>query len=99
MLPSFADGTPTKEWTFSAKLGYSENYSHDKVSMQDVNGDGLQDIIIANRGNTSYAYRPMQIDDNGKITFGAPREIVGSKLYRSISQSINSGLITLRGSG
>jgi RHS repeat-associated protein len=97
--PVMVDGTPTKEWTFSAKLGYSENYSHDKVSMQDVNGDGLQDIIIANRGNTSYAYRPMQIDDNGKITFGAPREIVGSKLYKSTSQSINSGIDYVTGFG
>jgi len=97
--PVLVDGTPTKEWTFSAKLGYSENYSHDKVSMQDVNGDGLQDIIIANRGNTSYAYRPMQVDDQGNITFGAPRKIIGEKLYKSTSQSINSGVDYVTGFG
>jgi len=39
-------------------------------------------------GNTSYVYRPMQVDDSGNISFGAPRKIVGEKLYKSTSRAI-----------
>ena len=97
--PNGFDFIPTKEWTFSGKLGYSEDYSHDKLQMQDVNGDGLQDIIIANKSNSGYSYRPMVVEDDGSVGFGAPREIDGETLYKSTSHSINTGVDYVTGGG
>ena len=84
---------PTKKskvWTLSGKLNYSESYSHDRYSLQDVNGDGLSDLLISNDVNTKYSYRPL-IVENGVARFGAKRLFSSDPLYASVSRSINTG--------
>lgn len=36
---------PMKSFTFSGRYGYSETYSRDRISLNDVNGDGIPDVI------------------------------------------------------
>ena len=80
----------SKEWTLSGKLNYSEAYSHDRYTLQDVNGDGLSDLLIANDINTNYSYRPLIIE-NGTPRFGAKKNVASDRLYSSVSRSINTG--------
>jgi hypothetical protein len=92
ITPAPVDASPTKTWTFNGKLNYSESYTHDKYTFQDVNGDGLQDLIEANSSNNYYTYRAMKVEDNGDISFGPRKPMEGNKLYKSTSQSISTGV-------
>ncbi|MDA0899276.1 MAG: SpvB/TcaC N-terminal domain-containing protein, partial [Bacteroidetes bacterium] len=81
----------SKLWTLSGKLNYSQSSTHDRFTFQDVNGDGLSDLIITGAANGSYSYRPLIVSGN-QVSFGARRSLPGSKLYQSSSHSINTGV-------
>ena len=83
---------PDKSYAINGNLGMSQSSSFDQYQLQDVNGDGLSDMIKSNWNNSNYTYRPMQVDANGNVSFGAERAITADGLYKNKSTSINAGV-------
>lgn len=85
------DANPDKVFTLSGKLSYSESRSYDSYSFQDVNGDGLPDLVFTYPSSPISYYKPLSIV-NGELKLGATRRILGNSLYSNDSYSINSGV-------
>jgi RHS repeat-associated protein len=81
---------PDKTFTLSGKLSYSENFSVDNCSFQDVNGDGLPDLVWSNKSQTMFFFRPLS-NENGQLKFGGTRRILGGLLTLNQSSQLNYG--------
>ena len=80
-----------KSWDFSASLGYSENYNKQRISLQDLSGDGLPDLVydkVVGRG-----YSPLGRYESGRQYFGAytPIDYEG-RLSRSKSKTFSTAI-------
>lgn len=81
---------PDKTFTFSGRLGYSETNSHDKISIDDFNGDGLPDLIY-DRGSGP-KYYPLQIGANQELSFSSNySRIKTGQLMKSKSTTFSYG--------
>ncbi|WP_421750896.1 SpvB/TcaC N-terminal domain-containing protein [Croceimicrobium sp.] len=58
--------------------GFGRDYSYGRVSHQDINGDGLPDLIIQKAGATALAYYPGRITINGTPYFGGKKVTINS---------------------
>ena len=84
------DGSPTKSATGGMSVGYSENSSEGKVSLMDLNGDGLPDKVYKSNGKVYY--RAQSIIDTIAI-FESPIEIPTlNHISKSHSSTISAGL-------
>tara|TARA_R110002050_G_scaffold11037_1_gene37568 strand:+ start:15046 stop:26178 length:11133 start_codon:yes stop_codon:yes gene_type:complete len=85
-----------KNFTLNLKAGGSLSYSQEKSRFQDVNGDGLSDLIkVENRGsNSKLYYYPLEYTSTG-YRFGARRRINEPGIFASRSQSFNTGFEAL----
>ncbi len=85
LIPGMSRG-----FTFSGKVGASGSKSKDKNSLQDVNGDGLPDMVINN--GRSIKYFPLEIDASGNFQFGMPLRInYGDGIFQNQSSTFNYG--------
>ncbi|MGB0175742.1 MAG: hypothetical protein ACPF9D_01160, partial [Owenweeksia sp.] len=81
---------PSKTFTFSGRLGYSQTESQDKLSLDDMNGDGLPDLIY-DKGNGA-RYHPLRMDENGQFAFtGYHRINIAGDLLESYSTTFTYG--------
>lgn len=84
------DGSPTKSATGGLSVGYSENSTEGKVSLIDLNGDGLPDKVYKKNGNIYF--RAQSVSDTIAI-FNSPIEIPTlNHISKSFSSTISSGL-------
>lgn len=79
-----------KAFTLSGKLGFSGSNTHDKYSMQDMNADGIPDIVYDKRGKDEKKYFPLTYQ-NGQVVIGGAHTIKSPKLFSNNSLSINTG--------
>ncbi len=79
-----------KSFTFSGQLGYGENYSRDRFSLNDFNGDGLPDLVYdKSRGQK---FSPLRIDASGSLSFGERHNMgFNNRLFKSKSGSLTYG--------
>lgn len=84
----------TKSTTFGYQWSFSEDTSKSKTAMVDINGDGLDDIVLDEYGELSF--KPHQIertyDEEGNVTvthsFGPKKRIFGiDRFYKSVGAS------------
>ncbi len=81
---------PSKTFTFSGRLGQSQTESRDKLSLDDMNGDGLPDLIY-DKGNGA-RYHPLRIDETGQFSFnGFHRINISGDLLESYSRTFTYG--------
>ena len=84
------DGSPTKSATGGMSVGYSENKTEGKVSLMDLNGDGLPDKVYKANGNVYY--RAQSVTDTNAI-FESPIEIPSlNHISKSYSSTTSTGL-------
>lgn len=81
-----------KNFTLNFKGGGSWSYSQENTKFQDVNGDGLADLIkVEDRGSDAKLYYfPMVHDDSG-YKLGARRRINEPGLFYTKSNQYNTG--------
>jgi RHS repeat-associated protein len=80
-----------KDFTFSGRAGYGETFSKDKISFQDMSGDGLPDVVYDKmfKGKGFYA---LQRDENGNFSLLPHKKIYYTgDLFESKSTSFNYG--------
>lgn len=81
---------PDKTFTLSGKLNYSESYSHDKYSLQDMNADGIPDLVFDKRNADQKSYFPLSYQ-NGQMVIGGEHRINSSRLFSNKSSSVSTG--------
>jgi RHS repeat-associated protein len=81
---------PDKTFTLSGKLNYSESYSRDKYSLQDMNADGIPDLVFDKRYSNQKAYYPLSYQ-TGQLTIGGEHRINASRLFSNKSSSVSTG--------
>ena len=84
------DGSPTKSTTGGLSVGYSENTTEGRVSLLDLNGDGLPDKVYKSNGNVYF--RAQSVTDTNTI-FEQPIEIPTlNHISKSFSSTTSTGL-------
>lgn len=85
---------------------FGRDYSYGRVSHQDINGDGLPDLIIQKAGATALAYFPGRIDNAGNPYFGGKKVTINSstdsdldRFQYSLSKTSSAGIGAVVGGG
>ncbi len=65
---------PDKTFAFSFRLGWGNRYTRDKVSLEDMNGDGLPDLVY-DRKNGGANYAPLRLSQAGYLDFKGENDI------------------------
>jgi len=85
---------------------FGRDYSYGRVSHQDINGDGLPDLILQKSGATDLAYYPGRIDNAGNPYFGSKKVTINSstdsdldRFQYSLSKTSSIGVGGVVGNG
>lgn len=84
------ESSQDKTFTLSGKLNYSESYSRDRYSLQDMNADGIPDLVFDKRYSNQKAYFPLSYQ-GGQMVVGGEHHINASRLFSNKSSSISAG--------
>ncbi len=87
---------PSIKNTFGGYVRWSGNWSYGRAYLEDVNGDGLSDLVYKGQdqyGIDQIVYKEASKNSSGEVSFGSVKTLDGIKAYyKSQSQSFNWGV-------
>ncbi|HCQ15304.1 MAG TPA: hypothetical protein DIU20_03520, partial [Cryomorphaceae bacterium] len=80
---------PTKSFTFSGHDRARKTFDYGKTELNDINGDGLPDLIY-NKPGVGNIYYPLKLGENGEVYFQGSRKIYHDHNFFSSRSSSRS---------